>query len=73
MRAVIIEDDRFAELVETLELQKASLAKNGGNFLARKPEGMDQAHWESVIQDVHKAFHCTFVRWAQSHGARCVR
>lgn len=73
MRAVIIEDDRFAELVETLALQKADLATNGTNFLTHKPDGMEQAKWEGLIQDVHHAFHCTFVRWAQSHGARCVR
>jgi len=73
MRAIIIEEPRFAEFVETLRLQKADLSVNGRNFLERKPDGMSQLHWEGLIQDVHHAFHCAFVRWAQSHGASCVR
>ena len=73
MKAIIIEEHRFVELIETLRLQKSDLTFRGTNFLAQKPEGMDQQKWEGVIQDVHHAFHCTFVRWAQAEGASCVR
>lgn len=71
MKAIIIEEARFAELVETLRLQREALPRSG-NFL-RKPDGMSDQQWDGIVQDVHHQFHCTFVRWAQSHGASCVR
>lgn len=72
MKAIIIDEERFADLVEQLRLQKTELSHSTTNFL-QKPEGITQQKWEGVIQDVHHAFHCTFVRWAQREGASCVR
>lgn len=72
MKAIIIEEARFVDLVEELRAQKTTLAYENTNFL-QKPEGMDQGKWEGLIQDVHHAFHCTLVRWAQREGASCVR
>lgn len=72
MKAIIIEETRFVDLLEELKAQKTSLAHENTNFL-QKPEGMDQMKWQGLIQDVHHAFHCTFVRWAQREGASCVR
>ena len=72
MKAVIIDEARFADLVEELRARKLALSHERTNFL-KKPEGMSDQHWEGLIQDVHHDFHCTFVRWAQREGASCVR
>jgi hypothetical protein len=72
MKVIIIEEDRFAELVEQLRARKVSLSHETTNFL-NKPEEISQQKWEGLIQDIHHDFHCTFVRWAQKEGASCVR
>jgi len=28
--------------------------------------------FEMLIDNINKSYHCTFVRWVQSHGASCV-
>lgn len=66
MKAIIIEEERFAEL--TLLLGGAAKHLEG-----RRPEGITQDCWEALIDDVRRSFHLEFVRWAQSHGASCVR
>lgn len=69
MRAIIIEEDRFTELTEILELER------------HKPEadrtaerlGWDKQMWRAALDEAHRRYHFHFVRWAQSHGASCVR
>lgn len=72
MKAIIIEEDRFVELVEQLQARKLTLSHERTNFL-NKPEGISQQYWEGLIQDIHHDFYCTFVRWAQKEGVSYIR
>jgi hypothetical protein len=72
VKAIIIEEDRFVDLVEQLRSRKMELSHSNTNFL-NKPEGISKQQWEGLIQDIHHDFHCIFVRWAQREGASCVR
>lgn len=69
MRAIIIEEDRFADLTETLELERHKLET--GNTAERL--GWDQQMWRSALDEAHRRYHYHFVKWAQSHGASCVK
>ena len=74
MRAIIIEEAKFTDLVEELRARKTILAheNTNSNFLCR-PKEISQRQWEGLIQNIHRDFHCVFVRWAQREGASCVR
>ena len=65
MKAIIIEEARFYELRELLELE---------SLKARKPSGLDvsQITWEAALREVHRAMNYQFVKWAHSHGADCI-
>lgn len=73
MKAIIIEEQRFVDLLDELRAAKESLAHTGQASFLRKPENVSQGQWEQVVQDVHSRFHFIFVRWAQREGASCVR
>lgn len=68
MRAIIIEEDRFAEITQLLKAEAMQLKSS------RTPErvGWDQQAWNAAVDEVHRSMHFHFVRWAQSHGASCV-
>jgi hypothetical protein len=72
MKAIIIEETKFVDLIEELRAKKTSLAHEGTNYL-RKPDHISQTYWEGILQDIHQEFHFLFVRWAQREGASCVR
>jgi hypothetical protein len=60
MRAILIEEERFSEIRETLKYEAERLAHE-------KPE------WSAAIAETHRLLNYHFVRWAQSHGASCTR
>lgn len=68
MRAIIIEEDRFTDLTATLDLE-CRKAKT----LTPPRKEWDQAMWEAAMEQAYRQYHFHFVRWAQSHGASCVR
>lgn len=61
MKAILIEEERFAEITELLKAKCSQL-------MVAEPD----ARLQQVIQDTHRCFHFHLVRWAQSHGASCV-
>ena len=71
MKAIIIEEDRFAELSDLLLATGVNQKKQTG--MVQRPEGMSKQSFEILIDNIHRSYHCTFVRWAQSHGASCVK
>lgn len=67
MKAIIIEEDRFVEIVETMQF-KAEQMMNKPDYC-----GVDPKIYRAIVESVHRCMHYEFVRWAQSHGAKCVR
>lgn len=70
MRVILIEEERFAEVCELMKAKAAELADHS-NTAERL--GWDKQIWRSAVDEAHRAMHFHFVRWAQSHGASCVR
>lgn len=71
MRAIIIEEDRFADLTTAMELERSELGGSIDNTAERM--GWDKSLWRAALDEAHRRYHFHFVRWAQSHGASCVR
>jgi hypothetical protein len=69
MRAIIIEEDRFAELTDMLRAEADKLRARG----PQQNSGLTQHQWDLAVDDVFRNQNFYLVRWAQSHGARCVR
>jgi hypothetical protein len=71
MKAIIIEEDRFTDLTTALSLEKAEMGGPTDNTAERM--GWDKVLWRAALDEAHRRYHFHFVRWAQSHGASCVR
>lgn len=69
MRVIMIEEDRFLDLTNALKL--CELDKRNNNTAERL--GWDKAIWQAALEEARREFHFEFVRWAQSHGASCVK
>ncbi len=69
MRAIIIEEDRFNDLTETLRLKELDARSN--NTAERL--GWPIEIWKAALGQARREMHFEFCRWAQSHGASCVR
>jgi hypothetical protein len=70
MRAIIIEEDRFAEIAELMKLEAMNMADRA---TTAERLGWDKNVWKAACDEVHRSMHFHFVRWAQSHGASCVK
>ena len=70
MRAIIIEEERFTEILDFMELKAKEMAVE-----SNEPErlGFDKDLWRIAVTDAHRLMHYHFVRWAQSHGASCTK
>jgi hypothetical protein len=69
MKAIIIEEERFTEVLDLMKKAAMDAAK----YPHDKPEYIPQKDWEAALESAHRAIHYTFVRWAQSHGASCTQ
>lgn len=69
MKAIIIEEDRFTDLTDKLQLVH-NTAKDD-NTAERL--GIPANVWMAALDEAHRRYHYHFVKWAQSHGASCVR
>lgn len=69
MKAIIIEEDRFVEIRELLELEAMKLKES----FAFQSTGASKQVWEAAVTEVYRSMNYHFVTWAQSHGASCVR
>jgi hypothetical protein len=70
MRAIIIEEERFAEILEILK--KQCVTDNPFLMVELQKLGIPADRMEIVMQGMFRTFNLHFVRWAQSHGASCV-
>lgn len=68
MKAIIIEEDRFDEFLQLLKAHQGDARNNHIPY-----EGVSQSIWETALDQARREFQFVFVRWAQSHGASCVR
>lgn len=69
MRAIIIEEDRFNDLTESLRLKEVDSRCDS----TAERLGWPIDIWHSALDQARREMHFEFVRWAQSHGASCVR
>lgn len=68
MKAIIIEEERFTEICNLMKA-RAETAKYPGV----RPDFLDERQWQIALKAAHRAINFEFVRWAQSHGASCVK
>lgn len=70
MRAIIIEEERFAEICTLLQAEAMRLGADSNT-----PEllGWERNLWRAAVDEAYRSMHFHFVRWAQSHGASCIR
>lgn len=69
MKAIIIEEDRFNDLTNALRLCEA----DGRNDNTANRLGWPINIWHEALNQARREMHYEFVKWAQSHGASCVR
>jgi hypothetical protein len=70
MKVILIEEDRFAEVMDILRLECLNLPQNG---YLRQQTGMTESQVKFAADEMFRRFNFHFVRWAQSHGASCVK
>lgn len=69
MRVILIEEDRFLDLTAALRLKESDLRSDNDAHRLGWPINM----WHSALDKARREMHYEFVKWAQSHGASCVR
>lgn len=69
MRAIIIEEDRFTDFTDAMKLKESD--KRNDNIAERMAWPTDM--WHAALDQARREMHFEFVRWAQSHGASCVK
>ena len=69
MRAIIIEEDRFIDFTDAMKLRESD--KRNDNTAERL--GWPINVWHEALNQARREMHFEFVRWAQSHGASCVK
>lgn len=66
MRAIIIEEARFSEVVS---LMKAAAKRTADRIEAEGREGRPASQ---IAEEIYRAVQYEFINWAQSHGATCL-
>ena len=71
MRAIIIEEERFTEILALLKAKCTTIDP----FTLREAEvlGVPPEKLKPLMDSMFRTFNMEFVRWAQSHGASCTR
>lgn len=69
MKAIIIEEERFAEIVKIMRQEATNLHQN--SYLLKQC-GLTEDQAKFAAAEIHRTIHFHFVRWAQSHGASCL-
>lgn len=69
MRVIIIEEERFAEIVNLMRAQATTLHENA--YLLQQC-GLTAEQAKFAADEMFRIMNFHFVRWAQSHGASCV-
>jgi hypothetical protein len=66
MKAIIIEEERFAEIRELMELKVLEIGGEASPFL-----DVSAKVWKAAITEAQRIMNYYFVRWAQEQGASC--
>ena len=69
MKAIIIEEERFTEVVQMMRAR----VKEAASFSQHKPQGLTDEQWEHALSQAGQTINYVFVKWAQSHGASCTK
>jgi hypothetical protein len=69
VKVILIEEARFPEVID---LMKARAEKIDRSYVG-DASGLTDQQIKHVADAVFRALNYEFVRWAQSHGASCVR
>jgi hypothetical protein len=70
VRAIIIEEERFAEVLDLMRAEATRLPEHG--YLLKQC-GLTPEQAKIAADEMFRTINFHFVRWAQSHGASCVR
>jgi len=70
MKAIIIEEVRFVEILESLKYESERMVHSSN---APERLGVSKQVWSVAVHEVHSNFHYHLVRWMQGHGASCTR
>jgi len=73
MRAIIIEEDRFAEVLAAMKARAKAQHENSFLRVLQERYKLTPQETEMLADEVFRSINYEFVRWAQSHGASCVR
>jgi hypothetical protein len=69
VKVILIDEDRFNDLTDRLLIRE----QDSNNVPHGRPEGCSTQVWKAALDSARREMHFEFVRWAQSHGATCVR
>lgn len=70
MRAILIEEERFAEITDLMRLRAMETLENG---YLKERTGLTKEQIKFAAEEMFRCVNFEFVRWAQSHGASCVK
>lgn len=73
MRAIIIEEDRFVEVLELMKADAKAAASHSLLNYELKDANLTKPQIEAMAEAISRKMTYVFVTWAQSHGARCIR
>lgn len=70
MKVILIEEARFAEVTDAMRLAATELHESA--YLLNNC-GLTAEQAKFAADEMFRSINFTFVRWAQSHGASCVK
>ena len=73
MRAIIIEEERFAEVLALMKARARAQHENSFLRVLQERYKLTEEETTMLADEIFRSINYEFVRWAQSHGASCVR
>ena len=73
MRAIIIEEERFTEVLALMRSRALEQGSNCWHHAIRERYKITDEEMRQLGEEMFRSINYEFVRWAQSHGASCVR
>jgi len=70
MKVILIEEARFAEVMTLIRSECLAMPDN---CYLRQHTGLTEQQVKFAADEMFRKFNFHFVRWAQSHGASCVK
>lgn len=73
MRAIIIEEVRFAEIIELMRSKVKNTAESTTLKYILQKYGLTESDINSISDSITRTIMLPFIQWAQDQGASCVR